>query len=162
MESRILWLVYFSVAATLLSLAFVGVFLAIGPKNTFGLKPIDAAALDTSDVNVTLSEESEYLMLLAKRHAESMAHRGKQDHLGFNERAMSMAQAGLMGAAEICAESWEHQSELSEQELWAEAFSCWRKSPGHWAVASKVHKHYGYGAARSVGNIWYFCIITSE
>lgn len=130
------------------------------PKPT--QEPIQVAGDGFPGAMVHRSDRNEYLMSLAKQHAESMARRQHQDHNDFTDRANLVWKDLGMIASEICAESWKWQVNDTPELLWSEAFKCWKQSPGHWSVASKQHKAYGYAMAKGRNDVWYFCIIVGN
>lgn len=125
-------------------------------------EPIQLAGDGFPGAMVHRSEKNDYLMSLAKQHADSMARRQHQDHNDFTERANAVFGKLGMSASEICAESWKWQVNDTPELLWIEAFKCWKQSPGHWKVASKEHRAYGYAMAKGRNDVWYFCIIVSN
>lgn len=131
----------------------------IGPIDE---EPILAAARKYPAVNVIDSERSNLLMDLAHTHAHAMAGAYAQSHVAFDSRAAIMFKNGFEKPYEICAESWNWQENLSQRELWEEAFKSWSKSPGHWGVCAKKHKAYGYAMSKGRNGIWYFCIIAGD
>ena len=109
------------------------------------------------------STPNEYLCEAAQIHSEYQAYYGKQGHQNFDYRYKAYREAlGDYAIAEICAESWEWQANDDEEKLWLEAFHCWKQSPGHWQVASKKHKMFGFGKAQGKNKIWYYTIIVAN
>lgn len=125
-------------------------------------EPIQLAGDGFPGAKVHRSEKNDFLMSLAKQHADSMARRQHQDHNDFTDRANLVWKDLGMSASEICAESWKWQVNDSPELLWTEAFKCWKQSPGHWKVASKEHSAYGYAMAKGRNDVWYFCIIAGN
>ena len=103
------------------------------------------------------------LDMFAQAHAQRQAACCCQGHQGFERRAAKLL-AVLPGrrVAEICAESWRHQANCTEAELWAEAVRCWRQSPGHWSVADRRHWRIGCGLAKGENQIWYLTVIAVD
>jgi hypothetical protein len=107
-----------------------------------------------------LSNPHTLLMDLAQEHSEYMAAREKQDHSRFNERYDLIKSRLNLSATEICAESWVW--ETKPEEIALSMFKSWEYSPGHWRVASKIHKFYGEGLARGQNGIWYATVLVAD
>lgn len=126
---------------------------------TESIKPIILAGNSFPGARVHLSVPRDDLIAAAQAHADYMASVCKQGHQYWEVRSARLPYPRLQ---EICAESWEWQAKSTETELWYEAFKCWKQSPGHWSVASKEHKYFGYGLAKGRNDIWYMCIIAAQ
>lgn len=113
--------------------------------------------------HVCESKQHPGLMRLAWNHARFQANIQCQGHQNWNGRQVEARRLlGNLAFAEICAESWEWQTKDTMYNLGMEMFKCWRKSPGHWRVASKKHRFFGVGMAMGQNGIWYSCIIVGD
>jgi len=120
------------------------------------------AGLKYPGAHVCESERSELLDKLAQGHSEYQARVDVQGHQGFDRRYAKIRDTLHMGAAEICAESWDWQRNCTPLELGQEMFKCWRQSPGHWSVASRKHRFAGYGMAVGRRGVWYATILVAD
>lgn len=111
---------------------------------------------------VCFSESHPILMALASNHCQYMARTGIQGHQGFNKRFQELQKIGLMGAAEICAESWPWEANEPMYKLGWGMFKSWRTSNGHWRTASAKHRYFGADMAKGSNGIWYACIIVAD
>lgn len=102
------------------------------------------------------------LQELATGQARYQAGVRRQGHQDFDRRYARVRSELGLSAAEICAESWSWQTDLSPRRLGDEMFKCWRQSPGHWAVASRVHKGYGADMAKGSNGVWYATILVGD
>jgi len=98
-------------------------------------------------------EPASIVMQMASEHALYQAERGVINHQNFGVRS-SRCQAVLGSGtpAEICAQS---QPGLG---LFEGAIACmraWRNSPGHWSIAKRNQRYYGYDMARGKNGAWY-------
>jgi hypothetical protein len=103
-----------------------------------------------------LSSEGEALPMTvqtATDHALYQAERNSLGHQNFGARSRKVIDAlGGGMPSEICAQSW------SEESMFEGAIGCmraWRNSSGHWSIAKKPHRYYGYDMARSKNGAWY-------
>jgi len=99
-------------------------------------------------------EPAPAVMQAATEHAVFQAERGVLSHHNFGERSyqvrVSLGEAGM--PAEICAQS---QSGIG---LFEGAIACvraWRHSSGHWSIATRYHRYFGYDMARGKNGAWY-------
>ena len=100
-----------------------------------------------------------FLDVIAQSHADDMARRKYQDHKGFDSR-FKVIKKEIDGkdVSEICAESWEGQS---QHEAAAGAWKDWKKSRSHWRTANGKASEYGVGMALGKNGIWYSTIIAT-
>ena len=84
----------------------------------------------------------------AEAHSAHQARVRRQGHHGWNIRSQRLGGA----AAEVCAESWEHQDLLDSC---VDCVASWRQSSGHWRAVSGGHAAYGYDIRRGSNSIWY-------
>jgi hypothetical protein len=84
----------------------------------------------------------------AEAHSAHQARIRRQGHHGWDNRARRIGGA----AAEVCAESWEHQDLLDSC---VDCVASWRQSAGHWRAVSGSHSAYGYDIRRGSNGIWY-------
>lgn len=87
----------------------------------------------------------------AEAHAAHQARIRRQGHHGWETRSQRIA-AGRGGAAEVCAESWEHQDLLDSC---LDCVASWRQSGGHWNAVRSPQAAYGYDIRRGSNGIWY-------
>jgi len=108
---------------------------------------------------------------LAEGYARWMAiHRTQGGHHGWSEGRWQAALRATGGsrAAEITAETWPNQPNLSWEEQWAEYAKDWSRSRGqggganHWGVAGRRHRWIGTGSARGRNGTWYGCLIAVD
>jgi len=99
-------------------------------------------------------EPAPAVMQAATEHAMFQAERGILSHHNFGARSyqvkMVLGEGGM--PSEICAQS---QSGVG---LFEGAISCmraWRHSSGHWSIAKKYHRYYGYDMVRGKNGAWY-------
>jgi len=99
-------------------------------------------------------EPAPAVMQAATEHALFQAERGILSHHNFGARSyqvkMALGEGGM--PSEICAQS---QSGIG---LFEGAISCmraWRHSSGHWSIARKYHRYYGYDMVRGKNGAWY-------
>ena len=113
--------------------------------------------------HVCESRQHPEMMRIAWNHARFQANTQSQGHQGWNARQAELRRIlGNLTFAEICAESWDWQKHETMFNLGTEMFRCWRKSPGHWRVASQKHRFFGSGMALGNNGIWYSCIIVGD
>jgi hypothetical protein len=113
--------------------------------------------------HVCESEQSAVLMEMATRHSQYQADHRQQGHQLWDKRVKELFKTlGQYTYSEIAAESWPEQAEASMLELGTEMYNCWRKSSGHWSVASKKHKYMGGDMKMGKDNIWYATIIVGD
>ena len=84
----------------------------------------------------------------AESHSAHQARIRRQGHHGWDVRSQRLGGA----AAEVCAESWEHQDLLDSC---VDCVASWRQSSGHWRAVSGHHAAYGYDIRRGGNGIWY-------
>ena len=84
----------------------------------------------------------------AEAHSAHQARIRRQGHQGWAVRSQRIGGA----AAEVCAESWEHQDLLDSC---VDCVASWRQSSGHWRAVSGRHASYGYDIRRGTNSIWY-------
>ncbi len=84
----------------------------------------------------------------AEAHSAHQARIRRQGHHGWNVRSQRIGGS----AAEVCAESWEHQDLLDSC---VDCVASWRQSSGHWRAVSGQHSAYGYDIRRGSNSIWY-------
>jgi len=94
------------------------------------------------------------VMQAATEHAVFQAERGILSHHNFGARSyqvkVALGEGGM--PAEICAQS---QSGIG---LFEGAIACmraWRHSSGHWSIAQRYHRYFGYDMARGKNGAWY-------
>ena len=99
-------------------------------------------------------EPAPAVMQAATDHAEFQAARGILGHYNFGSRSYRVQEAmGESGSpAEICAQT---QIGLGLFEGALSAMRAWRNSSGHWSIAKKFHRYYGYDMVRSKNGAWY-------
>ncbi len=103
------------------------------------------------------------LMEAAREHAAYQAAHCQQGHQGWPVRVQILQRRLGQGTyAEIAAESWPWQRDAAPEELGREAFHCWRRSRGHWSVASARHLAFGIDMCRGRNGVWYFCAIVKK
>jgi hypothetical protein len=126
-------------------------------------KALYYAGFNYPGAKVCQSQVHNTLVQAAINHSKYMASCGVQGHQFFSQRVAQLTQSmGGYRYAEICAESWQEQANASGQALGYEMFKCWRQSPGHWSVASTVHRFMGAGMTRGKNGIWYACILVAD
>lgn len=84
----------------------------------------------------------------AEAHSAHQARIRRQGHHGWETRSQRLGGA----AAEVCAQSWEHQDLLDSC---VDCVASWRQSSGHWRAVSGSHSAYGYDIRRGGDGIWY-------
>lgn len=84
----------------------------------------------------------------AEAHSAHQARIRRQGHHGWDVRSQRLGGA----AAEVCAQSWEHQDLLDSC---VDCVASWRQSSGHWRAVSGSHAAYGYDIRRGGDGIWY-------
>jgi hypothetical protein len=84
----------------------------------------------------------------AEAHSAHQARIRRQGHHGWDVRSQRIGGS----AAEVCAESWEHQDLLDSC---IDCVASWRQSSGHWRAVSGQHSAYGYDIRRGSNSIWY-------
>jgi len=103
-----------------------------------------------------LSSEGEapsFIVQVATDHALYQAERGVLGHQNFGARSRNVID--MLGGgmpSEICAQSWSNES------MFEGAMGCmraWRHSSGHWSIARKSHRYYGYDMAQGKNGAWY-------
>ena len=94
------------------------------------------------------------VMRAATDHAVFQAERGILGHHNFGARSYQTKIAlGESGSpSEICAQT---QSGLGLFEGAIAAMRAWRYSSGHWSIARKFHRYYGYDMVRGKNGAWY-------
>lgn len=89
----------------------------------------------------------------AERHSAHQARIRRQGHHGWDVRSQRIVGSlGGGGAAEVCAESWEHQDLLDSC---VDCVASWRQSSGHWNAVRSPQAAYGYDIRRGSNGIWY-------
>lgn len=88
------------------------------------------------------------LCTAAEAHSAHQARIRRQGHHGWETRSRHLGGP----AAEVCAESWEHQDLLDSC---VDCVASWRQSAGHWRAVSGTHAAYGYDIRRGSNGIWY-------
>lgn len=88
------------------------------------------------------------LCTAAESHSAHQARIHRQGHHGWEKRSRHLGGP----AAEVCAESWEHQDLLDSC---VDCVASWRHSTGHWRAVSGTHAAYGYDIRRGSNGIWY-------
>lgn len=103
-----------------------------------------------------LSSEGEPIapvVQVATDHAKYQADRGVIGHHNFGERSRKVIDLlGSGSPSEICAQSW------SDKSMFEGALNCmraWRNSSGHWSIARKNHRYYGYDMTEGKNGTWY-------
>ena len=101
----------------------------------------------------TDGEPVSIVVQMAAEHALFQAERNILTHQNFGVRS-SKAQAVLGSGmpAEICAQT---QSGLGLFEGAISAMRAWRYSSGHWSIAKRTHRYYGYDMERGKNGAWY-------
>ncbi len=84
----------------------------------------------------------------AESHSAHQARIQKQGHHDWAIRSQRLGGP----AAEVCAESWEHQDLLDSC---VDCVHSWRHSPGHWQAVGSSHAAYGYDIRRGGNGVWY-------
>ena len=99
-------------------------------------------------------EPAPAVMQAATDHALFQAERGVLGHHNFGARSYrTQAALGEAGSpSEICAQT---QSGLGLFEGATAAMRAWRHSSGHWSIARKYHRYYGYDMVRGKNGAWY-------
>ncbi len=135
---------------------------------------IAAAASPSDEANSYDSPPHKALDQLAEEYAQQMADiqsqsRGRDGHFGWDvRRRKALAATGGSYAAEISAETWPGQSNLSWEDQWEEFAKDWRQSRGqggganHWSIAGVKHKWIGTGSACGRNGTWYGCLIAVD
>ncbi len=89
----------------------------------------------------------------ATEHSEYQAKTGILGHQNFGARSAKVSAAlGGGGASEICAQSW------ADEGLFEGAIGCvraWRNSSGHWNIAKRKHRYFGYDMVKGRNNTWF-------
>lgn|SRR5574340_69943 len=113
--------------------------------------------------HVCESELNPILQEMATRHAKYQATHNRQGHQLFDQRVKELNKTlGKYKYSEVAAEAWKNQKDETKFNLGIEAFTCWKKSPGHWNVVSKKHTYFGADAALGSNGVWYFVIIVAD
>jgi len=112
-----------------------------------------------SGVRVFEGEKHSELQVFAREHAEYQAIHRRQGHQLWEKRFQVITRAMGSPPTEICAESWPWEKDADPQTVGQSMFHAWRKSSGHWRVASRPCRYYGAAMARGANGIWYACII---
>ena len=93
------------------------------------------------------------VMKAATDHATYQAERGILGHFNFGTRSNRVREAlGGGSPSEICAQT------RNDESLFEAALSCmrlWRHSSGHWSIAKKSQRYFGYDMVRSKNGSWY-------
>jgi len=84
----------------------------------------------------------------AEGHSAHQARIRRQGHHGWETRSQRLGGA----AAEVCAQSWEHQDLMDSC---VDCVASWRQSPGHWRAVGGRHSAYSYDIRRGGDGIWY-------
>jgi len=112
--------------------------------------------------NVHRSQWSPALAVSAQYNSDRCCYLHRGGHHLWDKRFQELVTTGLANTfGEINSEAWKRQENCNPVELWTEAFRCWSHSKGHWQVASKVHKWFGAGLAKSDRGIWYMTIVAA-
>jgi hypothetical protein len=88
----------------------------------------------------------------ALEHSIYQAKTGVLGHQNFSARNARIMEQLEGSASEICAQSW------SGEGLFEAAIGCvraWRSSSGHWGMARKKHKLFGYDMVLGQNGAWY-------
>lgn len=127
-------------------------------ENDYNDLMLAAAAFE--GVNVHESAWSQALADSADWNSRRCASLEEGGHHNWDRRFRDLG-GGIKGASfsEINAVSWKHQEKDNPVMLWTEAFKCWKKSKGHWQVASKKFSLFGAGLAKSKRGLWYMTIV---
>jgi hypothetical protein len=90
----------------------------------------------------------------AESHSAHQARIRRQGHHGWDVRSQRIAGGigGAGSAAEVCAESWEHQDLLDSC---VDCVASWRQSSGHGQAVRSPQSAYGYDIRRGGNGIWY-------
>ena len=130
------------------------VFLELPPGTLTQRTLIYAIRIHPDRPQSTNGEPAPAVMQAATEHALFQAERGVLSHHNFGERSyqvrVALGEGGM--PAEICAQS---QSGIG---LFEGAIACvraWRHSSGHWSIARKYHRYFGYDMARGKNGAWY-------
>ncbi len=114
-------------------------------------------------VLVCHSQPNGALIRMAERHAAYQASMQRMGHQLWRSRTIEMRwTVGPYSFAEVCADSWSYQENLSMVDIGRQMFSTWQKSVDHWKIVTRKHKYFGYGMSKSTHGIWYACIITAN
>ena len=132
---------------------------ALSPLTKVGRQYPGAHCCDGMRDPILVNIAQEYADQMASINSQSYQGKG---HFGFDQRRQQVWNTLRMHAVEITAESWSWQVNASGDELGKEMFYCWRRSPGHWSVASRFHKRFGDGLSKSRQGIWFACIIVAD
>ena len=115
------------------------------------------------DVLVCFSQPNGALMDMAARHARYQAAMQRMGHqLWWTRRIELRWTVGAYNFEEVCADTWPHQEHLAPIEIGRCMFSTWKKSLVDWKIATRKHKYFGYGIAKSTRGIWYATIVVAN
>jgi len=131
------------------------------------VSPLVAAAAIYPAAQCCEGMRDPYLVTMAQGYAEQMAHIGSQSyrgrgHFGWTGRHAAILRVLGMDGDEITAESWPWEGDAPMSQIARGMFDAWRQSPGHWRIASRPHRRFGDGLAKSRRGIWYACIIVAN
>lgn len=103
--------------------------------------------------SILTGKSNKVLTDMATEHSQYQADHQTQGHQGWDERKARLMRA-LPGYTieEIAAESWPENTRV---EAATELFYSWERSPGHWSVANKRVKLFGYTMVKGRNGVYY-------